>query len=273
MVINNDCSNILWADRTCRYNNKIIVKTLTNKFFQPIRLYYIVHNKVALENTFRKLSCFNFDEKLLDWVLEYSNEAESIGLNVTPNQVPKNAQPLVIATLYLDDKHTMLIDVRSVERAVALIKFINSHIPKNVSEITHAAIYNKLITVSNDSYNKEINDVDYDEIFNSKNIFVRDPDQAITESTAIAEKYDNNDDKINALLKHSEENSKKSLPTTEKFPVHFYEEGIEHFATSCQMRQMIAMKHCAGEKNYSFYDLTQELLSKSPGLISEAEVI
>ncbi len=49
-------------------------------------------------------------------------------------------------------------------------------------------------------------------------------------------------------------------------PVHYYEEGIADFETSCRFRQMIAMQHYLGKEDYSFYDLIQELLQRSENL-------
>ena len=92
---------------------------------------------------------------------------------------------------------------------------------------------------------------------------VIDPETTIREMNEFAEKYDNSEDRLQALMERTQENAKKPLPKVEKFPVHFYEEGIESFSTSCQMRQMIAMKHYYGETNYSFYDLTQEFFKKN----------
>lgn len=244
-------------------SEKILVKTLTDELFQPMRLYYIVHNKDKLESCFRSLKCMKYDINLNDWVVEYGDETNTIGLNVPAKKVPKNAQPLIIATIYIEHETVMLIDVRSIERAKKLIEFIDKHVSKKIAEITHSAIYNKLITVSGASASEGVNDVDYDDIFNQKNITVIDPEKAIQDADAIAKKYTNKDQRLAAIIQKSQDEAKKQLPTVEKFPVHFYEEGIQSFEMCCRMRQMIAMKHFQGNENYSFYDLTQELAYKN----------
>jgi len=244
-------------------SKKILTKTLTDEFFQPMRLYYIIHNKDQLEANFKNLNCLKYDEALKDWVVEYTHEAAKIGLSVAPNKVPKEAQPLIIATIYIENDTTMLVDVRSIERAGRLIEFINKHIPKNIAEITHAAILNQLITVSNDQAKDDINDVDYDEIFNQKNIFVVDPEKPFRDAELLKKQYKNQDERLQAMMNKTREDSKKPLPKVEKFPVHFYEDGIQSFDMTCRMRQFIAMKHYHGEVNYSFYDLTQEFFNKN----------
>ena len=244
-------------------SEKILIKTLTDELFQPMRLYYIVHHKEQLESSFRELKCLEFDHELNDWIVKYVHEAAHIGLAVAPNRVPREAQPLIIATIYIENDTTMLVDVRSIERARKLIEFIDKYIPKSVAEITHASILNQLVTVASNNAREGINDIDYDEIFNQKNIFVVDPEKAIRDAELIAEKYQNKDERLQAMMEKTREDSKKPLPKVEKFPVYFYEEGIEHFSMACQMRQVIAMKHHFGDTNYSFYDLTQEFFKKN----------
>ena len=257
--------DIIVANKNSNQNSpstNILVKTLTDELYQPMRLYYIVHKKEQLITCFQNMKCFNYDEKLNDWVVEYSHEAAHIGLKVKPNQVPKEAQPLIIATLYIDNETTMLVDVRSIERATKLIEFINQHIPKAIAEITHAAIYNKLITVSSDEKREEVRNIDHDEIFSQGNVFVVDPEKTMREAKAIAKKYKNKDEGLSAMMQKTQDDAKKPLPLVEKFPVYYYEEGIESFSMTCLMRQMIAMKHYFGDVGYSFYDLIQESLSK-----------
>lgn len=242
-------------------SHKILIKTLTNELFQPMRLYYIIHNKEQLESCLKKLKCLKYDESLNDWVVEYVHEASNIGLSVKPKQVPKEAQPLLIATIYIENDTTMLMDVRSIERASKLIEFIDKYVPRNIAQITHAAIYNQLITASTGQ--KDTFDIDYDDIFNQKNIFVVDPEKAFRDAEEIAQKYQDKNERLQAIMQKTQDDSKKPLPKVEKFPVHFYEEGIKHFSMSCQMRQAIAIKHYEGNVNYSFYDLTQEFLNKN----------
>ncbi len=244
-------------------SERMLIKTLTDEFYQPMRLYYIVHNKKQLENCFRSIKCLKHDEKLNDWVVEYTDEAANIGLAVKPKNVPKEAQPLIIATIYIENETTMLVDVRSIERAAKLIGFIDRYVPKSIAEVTHAAIYNQLISVSKDKMQEEVNDIDYDEIFNQKNLFVVDPEKIIRDTKEIAKKYQDKEERLHAITQKTQDDSKKPLPKVEKFPVHFYEDGIDQFFMTCRMRQLIATKHFLGDVNYSFYDLTQELVSKN----------
>jgi len=242
-------------------SEKILVMTLTDELFQPMRLYYIVHDKEKLKSLLKNLKCVEYDENLKDWVIYYADEAAKIKLKVPPSKVPKQARPLVIATIYIDNEHAMLIDIRSIERASKLIEFIDKYIPKAVVQITHAAIYNQLISSLKDAPKSAI-DVDYDVIFSQKNTTTKDPEKYAKELKAFAAK--NKKERIQALIKRNEGESKKQLPKVEKFPVHYYEEGIDSFNVTCRMRQVIATQHYLGNEDFSFYDLVHKMVHQTP---------
>lgn len=55
----------------------------------------------------------------------YADEASKIKLKIPPNKVPKQARPLIIATIYIDNENFMIIDVRSIERAEKIIEHVS----------------------------------------------------------------------------------------------------------------------------------------------------
>lgn len=242
----------------------ILVKTLTEEFFQPIRLYYTIYDTDQLRAHLQKLRCINYDSELNDWTLRYEAEAADIGLKIPPSKVPAKAQPLIIATIYIENGE-MLIDCRSIERAARIIEFMDKYIPRHAVKITHAAIYNKLITAPG-SHPELVNDVDYDDIFNEQRIVTIDPEKRVSDMKSMAAQYKNKHRAMKVIIQETQESSKKPLPEVEKMPVYYYEEGISLFEMTCRFRQMIAMQHYLGEDDYSFYDLIQELLQKSKNL-------
>lgn len=235
----------------------LLVKTLTDELFQPMRLYYTVHDGEQLKVQLGQLKCIDYNSELEDWTVRYEDEAASIDLKVSPSEVPAQAQPLIIATIYMDNNELMLIDVRSIERAARIIEFINKYISRDFAEMTHAAIYNKLITTTQ----QDAKDLDFDDVFNENRITVIDPEKTLSELKANAAQYEDKQQAMEAALKKSQENAKKPLPEVEKFPTHYYEDGIGHFETMCRLRQAIATQHFLGRKDFTFYDLMQELFN------------
>lgn len=88
---------------------------------------------------------------------------------------------------------------------------------------------------------------------------VVDPNQYLKDMEACAKKYRDPRERLEAVMHMTRESAKEPLPNVEKFPAYFYEEGVTSFATTCHLRQMIAIKQYWGEDNYSFYDLIEQL--------------
>ena len=82
----------------------------------------------------------DYYEESDEWVILYTDEAANIQLGLPPEKVPQEAQPLIIARLQMLGEQAMVIDVRSIERASKILEFIHHHVPRKVSEVTHAAI-------------------------------------------------------------------------------------------------------------------------------------
>ena len=56
------------------------------------------------------------------------------------------------------------------------------------------------------------------------------------------------------LMEETERRSKQPLPEIERFPVHYYEEGIDGFTAALRLRQIVAMQHWLGNAEYTMLD-------------------
>ena len=65
--------------------------------------------------------------------------------------------------------------------------------------------------------------------------------------------------KLQIALEDMECVAKQPLPEIERFPVHYYEEGIQAFETALQIRQLIALQHWLGNTGYTFFDVFQSM--------------
>src|SRR5690349_24535720 len=69
------------------------IQTLTGELFQPIRLYYRLHNKSAVQVAFNKLRCMEFDRMGQRWVWLYDNEAKRLRFNKPWSSIPAERRP------------------------------------------------------------------------------------------------------------------------------------------------------------------------------------
>jgi hypothetical protein len=51
-----------------------------------------------------------------------------------------------------------------------------------------------------------------------------------------------------------------SSECVERFPIHFYEDGIDGFVLALRMRQIVARQHLAGERSYSLGDAIRAVM-------------
>ena len=67
------------------------------------------------------------------------------------------------------------------------------------------------------------------------------------------------EEKLRIALEDMESGAKQPLPEIERFPVHYYEDGIQGFETALQMRQIVALQHWLGNTGYTFFDVFQSM--------------
>jgi hypothetical protein len=233
--------------------DKPILATLTGEYFQPVRLHYEVFNHEGLMRAFKKLRCLDFDPTQQRWVWLYDYEAKNLQFKQSYAQIPKHLHPMVIGSIFVRDKDKMLLDLRSCERATLAVPFFDKHLPRSVAKVTDAEVANKLFSAI------ENQKLTPDAIFDHQVGTYRDPEaavQRIVESTAHAQ---DPHEKIRIALDEMDSSAKRPLPEIERFPIHYYEDGIQSFGTALRIRQVVALQHWLGNSEYTMFDVLQSM--------------
>src|SRR3990167_4886304 len=79
---------LLHGKASTKRSEFVLVKTLTDEFFQPMRLYYTIHDLNRLKENLFKLKCIDYNDRLDDWTLRYEAEAAGMGFKIPRNKVP-----------------------------------------------------------------------------------------------------------------------------------------------------------------------------------------
>ena len=137
----------------------------------------------------------------------------------------------------------MLLDVRSIERAYEAVPFFDRFVARDTARVTHAAILNEL-PVLNGPPGAGVPEIDCDKLFNDSNMRQVSPLDVEGKLTP---------------LKEINNQGNRSLPRVEKIPLHYYEEGIEQFRGALQLRQLVAMEHWHGNKEYTALDAIRKV--------------
>src|SRR5690349_4686084 len=213
------------------------IQTLTGEIFQPIRLYYRLHNKSAVQVAFNKLRCMDFDTPGQRRVWVYDDEAKKLQFDKPWSSIPPERRPIVLGSFYTRVDEEMYLDVGSIERALAAITFFDRHIKRASAELTYVAVYNRL-----PASQAEHPGSCFDALF------------ASVDTGVIERKIDERMGKVADLVESGrieDITNDRSFELVEAFPANFYNEGLEHLRTTLMMRQTVALKRWNGHVDYS----------------------
>ena len=237
-----------------------ILATLTGEYFQPVRLRYRVFDPERLRRAFQKLRCLDYDPTRQRWVWLYEHEAQSLRFRQSYAQVPKHLRPLVLGSFFLRTKDTLLLDLRSCERATAALPFFDQHLPRSAAQVTEADVVNQLFAAAG---NEKLTP---DSLFDRQGSTGCDPDAEGQRIIALTTRAPDPREKLRIAREDTESRAKQALPAIERFPVHYYEDGLQGFATALQMRQIVALQHWLGNSAYTLFDVLQSIQQSMGGL-------
>jgi hypothetical protein len=233
-----------------------LLATMTGEHFQPVRLHYRVLNRPGLLRAFEKLRCLDYDSTRKRWVWLYGHEAKRLRFQKSYAEFPKELHPIVIGSFFLRTKETLLLDLRSCERALLAIPFFDTHLPRRLIKVEEAEIVNRLFPATEANLK-----LTPDALFDAQIGTGIDPEalvQRLAEKTAHTE---DRDEKYQIVLEDLKSRAKEPLPEIERFPVPYAEDGIAGFQLALRLRQIVARQHWQGNFAYTLGDAIRSLTS------------
>jgi hypothetical protein len=224
---------------------KKLLATITGELVQPVRVYYRIRDKESIKRVFSKLKCIDFDAARDRYVWLYQKEAKKLTFKKPYSSIPSKYRPIVIGSFFTKKHNEMYLETRSIERAIKGIVFFNRHIKTCMAKIEDIGIVNKLFSL-------EENTMDFADFFDREVII--DPEEKLNK----LEVNVNRGKTLDSILNEIE---KEFLPEAERFPSHFYEDGIDWLKIALQSRQYVAMQHWRGNKSYTLKDYISEVVS------------
>lgn len=149
----------------------------------------------------------------------------------------------------------MVLDLRSCERASLAIPFFDQHIPGRAARVIEAEVVNRLFSADEAQTTPE-------QIFDRQQTPACDPEASAREIAELTAHVPDPNERFRLASEFMASRARQPLPEVERFPVHFYDDGIGQFTTSLTMRQVIAFQHWQGNRDYSMYDVIQEMVQR-----------
>jgi len=230
---------------------KALLATITGEIFQPVRVYYDLFDKEKAIKSIRKLRCIDYDKSKDRWVWLYSDEAKRIKLKKSYSDIPKKLRPIVIGSFFFKKQDEMYLELRSTERTTEAIVFFDRYIDRSIAKVIDVVVVNRLF--STDGYK-----INLDTLFDEKNVIIENPDDILNKMEPLKEEK-NAIKRIFGAWSFMKKSMKKPFPEVERFPIHFYEDGIKSLKAALIMRQSIAIEHWKGNKDFTSLDLFKKI--------------
>lgn len=226
-----------------------LLATNTGELFHPVRLYYKMFSKEKIQDVFNGLQCMKYDKIYDRWVWLYKDEAINLEFQKKYSDIPANMHPIIIGSFFSKTDNEMFLDVRSIERAEKAAIFFDKHIPRSAAEFTEVAITNRFVHPSNRQ-----------EIFNFDFLFethkaISNPEKDMNELIDRLGQIENIDERSVLGAEFIFNKLKEKFPDIERFPSHFYEDGIDILSMKLKLSQTVAMQRFNGNENVSPFDV------------------
>jgi len=232
---------------------KPLLMTMTGEMHQPVRLYYEVMDQAAVVKAFTKLRCMDDDQDNQRWVWLYHGEAKKLTFHTSYSAIPRKMRPIVLGSWRFAKIEAMSLDVRAWERATKAVVFFDTYLKRSIAQVTHAAIVNRLFPSTTDGL------PELEGLFAPAKVTAIHPEAMLLRVTASLQTIHDPGQRRDMAFAMLEQQSKQPLPDVEKFPVHFYDDGIASFENALRLRQIVAFEHWQGHTDYTLGDIIRKV--------------
>jgi hypothetical protein len=233
-----------------------LLRGVTGEPFQPVRLYYAVTDKPAVTKALARLRCIEEDKTSRCWVWLYDEEAARLTFGIPRERLSPEVHPIVIGRFRFPDAKQVVLEVRSIERAIEAAKFFAPRFRSN-AVLSRARIINRWF---------DLNEVDGG---------VQRLDQLLDANVTRVEPKDDQDTLMQALAAARAEGEQKrvfdaavaearrrDVPLVEDFPLAPEEETADFrvLTMTLRLRARRAYEHWQGNTEVTLGDVIYKLV-------------
>jgi hypothetical protein len=243
---------------------KQLVTVKTGEPYQPIRIYYWVLKKKTLLSALQKLRCVEYDADRDRWNWLYEAEAKKLRFDRSYSALTAADRPLILGYFTFRGEDQMLLDLRSIERALHALEFFDKRISRYAAMPTRLRIVNRYFS-ADEMPNAEIHP-SLDPFFERDNIpcLAQQTEEALNR---IAQEYaDDPEARDKAFSDYTSQQMKRPHPEIEELPIHSDKEDRIGLSMALRIRQMEAFEHWRGNFTFTSADVLQqftEVISKN----------
>lgn len=218
---------------------RTLMVTLTKEAWQPVRLYYAIADRSAVDKRLRRLKCMleRPEEGCWEWLYEAESASLSFG-RAGHDAVPPERRPVVLGRIRFPSPGCMTLQTNSTGRALAAVGFFASRLGAGCTPV-RCRIVNRLFSAGEGSLEELMSRLDQD-------VTVRDLRSAPEREDA-QHAYE--------LL------DPQDMPPVEDFQLPGKEDapGFPYLKMSLTLRSALAWEHWQGHTELSMAELMMHL--------------
>lgn len=239
---------------------KQLLMTMTGEIHQPVRLYYTVYDQEAVLKIFAKLRCMDDDQDNQRWVWLYHSEAKKLKFHTSYSAIPRKMRPIVLGSFRFTSAEDMSLEVRSCERATKAVVFFDRYLKRSIAHVTHAAIVNRLFPYTTGGL------PELEGLFAPDKITEIHGEEMLLRMAESLKTIQDPAQRMDMAFALMEKQSHERLPEVEKFPVHFYTDGITSLENALRLRQIVAFEHWRGNTACTLGEVIKKVSAGLPAV-------
>lgn len=233
--------------------------TTTDELFLPTRLVYEVYDAKKLRAWLENTSCLTWHPVKRGWTWDYDGPVRKMGFPRAYEVVPKQLQPVVLATCYLVDNQTLHVYTRCGFRTVKFLVFFDQQVSRSVALGKFIDEYNLVTSVRPgdpipfpEEYFKDESKLQFHDLIGLLDL----PDSPVKQQAVAA---------FTASLSH------KTLSPLERHRLEgFYHDGAALMEQAMRFRDILAMLQSESDTPIRPMDVMANLLGEAPNSSSAA---
>lgn len=229
-----------------------VAGTTTGELLQPTRLHYAVVDPSQAEQILLNLNCMENDPPRKRWVWLYTQEAAHLSF---PKPSPSHDEPVVIGEFCWKGPQELVLNTRSIERALAAVEFFDQHLSRAVARLTHVTVIAHLFSVADMLQVRSLH-----ALFEQTPLTEVNPEILVDKLLTAKAHSSNAGQQERALAQIIDELAQRPHPQMEKFPAYYYDEGIDQLALQLRTQQTVAVQHWQGNTTYTTRDAIRDML-------------
>jgi hypothetical protein len=221
-------------------------------------LHYAVADAAQAEKILLALKCMENDPPRRRWVWLHVGEAGELAFFKSP---PSFMEPIVLGEFRWKGGGELVLNTRSIERALAAVEFFDQRLPLDVARLAYITIVTRLFSAEEMLSIEDLHE-----------FFERTPTQELNPEAFIEKIYNAKAAKkgffpnARAFIEIVEEIARQKPPEMEKIPTDLYGEeggGLGHLSYQLRIRQTVAYRHWQGNTDYTALDAVRELMREA----------